>query len=164
MALFGTNGVRGVANVDMTAEMAMNLAKSIGTFRNGRDRRRQGHAAVGRHAEERGDRGFAVDGLLPWSTWASRRRPASSTDVKSYADAGIVITASHNPPEYNGLKGIAGDGTEMSRQDEAVVEKIFYAKAVQKGELERDRRDRLRRPEAGVHRRHYRPGGCRRHP
>lgn len=36
MALFGTNGVRGVANVEMTPEMAMSLAKSIGTFRNGK--------------------------------------------------------------------------------------------------------------------------------
>jgi phosphomannomutase/phosphoglucomutase len=126
MALFGTNGVRGVANVEMTPEMAMNLAKSIGTFRNGR-------IAVGRDTRQSGDmlKNAVIAGLL--STGCSvvdlgiGPTPCIQYYVKRYADAGIVITASHNPPEYNGLKGIAGDGTEMSRQDEAVVEKIFYS-------------------------------------
>ncbi len=157
MALFGTNGVRGVANVDMTAEMAMNLAKSIGTFRKGK-------IAVGRDTRQSGDmlKNAVIAGLL--STGCAvvdlgiAPTPCIQYYVKRYADAGIVITASHNPPEYNGIKGIAGDGTEMSRQDEAVVEKMFYSGAVQQGELERDRRDRLRRPEARVHRRHHRQG------
>jgi phosphomannomutase/phosphoglucomutase len=42
---------------------------------------------------------------------------------------GIMITASHNPPEYNGVKPIANDGVELSRQDESVVEQIFTNKA-----------------------------------
>jgi len=40
-----------------------------------------------------------------------------------------VITASHNPREYNGLKIIAGDGTEFSREDEKAVEKIYFSKS-----------------------------------
>jgi len=39
---------------------------------------------------------------------------------------GIMITASHNPPEYNGIKPCANDGVEISREDERRVEKIFY--------------------------------------
>jgi phosphomannomutase/phosphoglucomutase len=126
MALFGTNGVRGIANVEMTTDMAMNLAKSIGTFRKGK-------IAVGRDTRQSGDmlKNAVIAGLL--STGCSvvdlgiAPTPCVQYYVKRYADAGIVITASHNPPEYNGIKGIAGDGTEMSRQDEAIVEKIYYS-------------------------------------
>ncbi len=126
MALFGTNGVRGVANMEMTPEMAMNLTKSIGTFRKGK-------IAVGRDTRQSGDmlKNAVIAGLL--STGCSvvdlgiAPTPCIQYYVKHHADAGVIITASHNPPEYNGIKGIAGDGTEMSRQDEAIVEKIFYS-------------------------------------
>ena len=37
-----------------------------------------------------------------------------------------MITASHNPPEYNGIKPCADDGVEISREDEIRVEEIFY--------------------------------------
>ena len=40
-----------------------------------------------------------------------------------------MITASHNPPEYNGVKPIANDGVELSREDELVVEQIFENKS-----------------------------------
>lgn len=126
MALFGTNGVRGVANVEMTPEMAMNLAKSIGTFKTG-------VVAVGRDTRQSGEmlKSAVIAGLL--STGCSvvdlgiAPTPTIQYYVKHHADAGIVVTASHNPPEYNGIKGIAGDGTEMSREDEAVVEKIYFS-------------------------------------
>ena len=133
MALFGTNGVRGVANVDMTAEVAMNLAKSIGTFRRGR-------IAVGRDTRHSGDmlKNAVIAGLLstgcPVIDLGIAPTPCIQYYVKRHADAGIVITASHNPPEYNGIKGIAGDGTEMSRQDEAAVEQIYYSGAFRKAD------------------------------
>ncbi|MCD1293805.1 phosphoglucosamine mutase [Methanocella sp. CWC-04] len=127
MALFGTNGVRGIANVEMTTDMAMNLAKSIGTFKNG-------VVAVGRDTRQSGEmlKNAVIAGLL--STGCKvvdlgiAPTPTIQYYVKKYnADAGIVVTASHNPPEYNGIKGIAGDGTELSREDEAVVEKIYFS-------------------------------------
>jgi len=43
-------------------------------------------------------------------------------------NGGIMITASHNPPEYNGIKPIASDGVEISREDENVIEEIFFKK------------------------------------
>jgi phosphomannomutase/phosphoglucomutase len=54
--------------------------------------------------------------------------PSIQYYVRDHADAGIVITASHNPREYNGIKLIAGDGTEMSREDEGKVEKIYFSR------------------------------------
>jgi phosphomannomutase/phosphoglucomutase len=47
---------------------------------------------------------------------------------KNQYEGGIMITASHNPPEYNGVKPIASDGVELPRQDETVVENIFANK------------------------------------
>jgi phosphomannomutase/phosphoglucomutase len=41
---------------------------------------------------------------------------------------GIMITASHNPPEYNGIKPAASDGVEISREDELAVEDVYYSK------------------------------------
>ena len=43
-------------------------------------------------------------------------------------DGAIMITASHNPPDYNGIKVIASDGVEISRDDEKKIEKIFFEK------------------------------------
>jgi phosphomannomutase/phosphoglucomutase len=47
---------------------------------------------------------------------------------RNHYQGGIMITASHNPPEYNGVKPIASDGVELPREDESVVEQIFTNK------------------------------------
>jgi phosphomannomutase/phosphoglucomutase len=127
MALFGTNGVRGIANVELTTEMAMNLAKSFGTFR-------PGTIALGRDTRESGEmlKAAVVSGLLSAGCrvvdLGIAPIPAVQYYVKCYgADGGIMVTASHNPPEYNGIKGIASDGTEYSHEDEAVVEKLYHS-------------------------------------
>jgi phosphomannomutase/phosphoglucomutase len=52
--------------------------------------------------------------------------PAVQYFVRDNADAGIVITASHNPREYNGLKLIAGDGTEFGSEGELAVEDVYF--------------------------------------
>ncbi|MCL2863317.1 MAG: phosphoglucosamine mutase [Methanimicrococcus sp.] len=135
MALFGTNGVRGVANVELTPEMALDLARSLSTFllnKNGTppkiiigtDTRISGHML----------KNAAVSGLL--SCGASVMdigvvpTPALQFYVKKHrdADAGIIVTASHNPREYNGIKMIAEDGTELSRDDEKAIEDIYFSK------------------------------------
>ena len=43
-----------------------------------------------------------------------------------------MITASHNPPEYNGIKPTANDGVEISREDELKIEDIYYSKKFSK--------------------------------
>ncbi len=127
MALFGTNGVRGIANVELTTEMAMNLAKGFGTFR-------PGTIAVGRDTRESGEmlKAAVISGLLSTGCKVIDLGIAPIPAVQYYVkccgtDGGIMVTASHNPPEYNGIKGIAGDGTEYSHEDEAVVEKLYYS-------------------------------------
>ena len=125
MRLFGTNGVRGIVNQDVTAELAMRLAMSLGTLT-------RGTVAVGQDTRVSGSMlsHAAIAGLLATGckviNLGIAPTPAVQYFVRDNADAGIVITASHNPREYNGLKLIAGDGTEFASEAELAVEDVYF--------------------------------------
>lgn len=129
MKLFGTNGVRGIANEYMTPQMVMDVARSLGTFMGNR-----GTVAIGRDTRISGDmlKSAAIAGALSSGLTVidvgMGPTPSIQYYVRDHADAGIVITASHNPREYNGVKLIDADGTEMSREDEGKVENIYFSK------------------------------------
>ncbi|RLG76476.1 MAG: phosphoglucosamine mutase [Thermoprotei archaeon] len=127
--LFGTDGVRGVINIDLTPELAMKIGLAAGTFFGedsriliGRDVRRGGkmfQKAVVAGLLSAGVKVYDA-GLLP--------TPTLQFAVKHFGfDGGIIITASHNPPKYNGIKVIAADGVEISREDEAKIEEIIFS-------------------------------------
>lgn len=128
MALFGTSGVRGIANEDLCVNLTIDLAKAFGTFLGG------GTIVIGQDTRISGNmlKSAAVAGLL--STGAKVidvgivPTPALQYYVKDFADGGIIITASHNPREYNGIKLIESSGIELSRKDELEVEKIYNSK------------------------------------
>ncbi len=128
MALFGTNGVRGTANEYINPELAVNLARSLGTYLSSK-----GTVAIGCDTRISGKmlKSAAIAGAL--STGLSvidvgtAPTPSIQFYVRDHADAGIVITASHNPRQYNGIKFIAGDGTEFPRDGEKEIEKIYYS-------------------------------------
>lgn len=128
MALFGTNGVRGIANEYLNPELAVNLARSLGTYMGSK-----GTVAIGCDTRISGQmlKSAAIAGAL--STGLNVidvgivPTPSIQYYVRDYADAGIVITASHNPREYNGIKFIAGDGSEFPRDGEKEIEKIYYS-------------------------------------
>ncbi|MCL7412684.1 MAG: phosphoglucosamine mutase [ANME-2 cluster archaeon] len=141
MKLFGTNGVRGIANREMTADMAMALGKSLGTYM---QRHNLGlRVTVGRDTRISGDmlKSAAIAGLLSTGREVTDAgvlpTPALQYYVRSHTDAGVMITASHNPREYNGLKIVAGDGTEFSRSGEAEVEDIYFSQQFHIAEWER---------------------------
>jgi phosphomannomutase/phosphoglucomutase len=124
--LFGTNGVRGVANRELTVEMVTRLAASIGAYFGG-------SVAVGRDGRTTSPmfRDAAVCGLLSVGCRVYDAgmlpTPALQHAVRRNGlNAGIMITASHNPPEFNGLKVIAGDGVEASRGQESEIEEIYF--------------------------------------
>ena len=132
MKLFGTNGVRGIANEYMTPQMVMDIVRSLGTFMGNK-----GTVAIGRDTRISGEmlKSAAIAGALSSGLTVIDvgigPTPSVQYYVRDHADAGIVITASHNPREYNGIKLIAGDGTEMSREDEAKIEKIYFSREFQ---------------------------------
>lgn len=127
--LFGTNGVRGVINQDMTVEMALDVGRAIGTFMMGKvaiatDSRTSAdmlRSAVAAGMTSAGS--SVVDlGMLP--------TPALQYYVKhSGVKGGVMITASHNPPEYNGIKCVDHDGTEMPRVKEEGIERIYFERS-----------------------------------
>jgi phosphomannomutase/phosphoglucomutase len=117
--LFGTNGVRGIVGRDLTPELILSIGEAFGTMRKGRiavgrDTRTSGKTLI--NAITSGLLAVGCDvtdcGILP--------TPALQYLVKDQFDGGAIITASHNPPEYNGVKIIESDGTEMG--DEEILE------------------------------------------
>ncbi|MDT8358150.1 MAG: phosphoglucosamine mutase [Methanomicrobiaceae archaeon] len=123
--LFGTNGVRGVVGQGMTPELVMHIGMALasmrpGTIAVGRDTRTSGPAfASAIKAGILSCGSNAVDlGVLP--------TPALQYLVRHHFDAGAVITASHNPPEYNGVKVIEPDGTEMGDEETIALEEMLF--------------------------------------
>ena len=128
MGLFGTNGVRGIANEYVNPELAVNLARSLGTYMSSK-----GTVAIGCDTRISGQmlKSAAIAGALSTGLnvidVGTVPTPSIQYYVRDHAEAGIIITASHNPREYNGIKFIAGDGSEFSREGEKDIEKIYYS-------------------------------------
>lgn len=124
--LFGTNGVRGIVGKDMTPALAFSIGLALGCMRKGR-------IAVGRDTRTSGETlgkalkagllatGCDVDdcGILP--------TPALQYLVRDDYSGGAMITASHNPPEYNGVKIIEPDGTEMGDEETIRLEGLIFS-------------------------------------
>ncbi|HEY4745415.1 MAG TPA: phosphoglucosamine mutase [Desulfuromonadaceae bacterium] len=129
--LFGTDGVRGVANVyPMTTEMAMQLGRAAAyIFKNGgkrhrivigKDTRLSGYMLE--NALVAGICSMGVDVLLvgPLPT------PGIANITSSMrADAGVVISASHNPFQDNGIKFFSADGFKLPDEIELKIEKLI---------------------------------------
>ncbi len=123
--MFGTNGVRGVVNQDMNASLALQMGKAIGNVMPGTvaiacDTRDS--CAMLKSAVSSGLMAVGCDvldlGVVP--------TPAIQYYVKTHeVSAGVMITASHNPPEFNGIKVIAADGTEASHEQESQIEETY---------------------------------------
>ena len=130
--LFGTNGVRGVVNIELTPEVAINLGSSIGTFF-GKEKK----ILIGYDARTSGPM-FAravISGLMATGcnvyTAGMGSTPAIQFAVKNHnMDGGVIISASHNPPEYNGIKVIWSDGIEISHEQESEIEGIYFEKKI----------------------------------
>jgi len=128
--LFGTDGVRGIANADLTIELAARLGEAAaallagghGTIVIGKDTRASGdmlEAAIVAGATAAGC-DVLLAGVVP--------TPAVALLVRELgADAGVVISASHNPAEYNGIKFFDRDGSKLSDETEDRIEALATA-------------------------------------
>ncbi len=124
---FGTDGIRGVANVGLTPELAIALGRALGSRLEprsaviiGRDTRRSSSMLEGALAAGLASAG--VDalsvGVLP--------TPAVAEAVPAFgAAAGAMISASHNPFPDNGIKVFGGDGFKLADAEEAEVERAL---------------------------------------
>ncbi len=126
---FGTNGIRGVFPEDFTLEFVHDMTLAIGTYFEtgpiliGFDGRKS--SPVISKVVSAAFNSIGIDcniaGII--ST------PCLEFAVKTLGySGGIMITASHNPPQYNGIKPVAKDGVEVSREDELIIEDIYLQK------------------------------------
>jgi phosphoglucosamine mutase len=129
--LFGTDGVRGIANADLTPELAFRLGEAAGALlvREGR-----GRVVIGRDTRISGD---MLEAALVAGVCASGcdallagivPTPAVALLVRELgADAGVVISASHNPAPYNGIKFFDRDGFKLPDDVEDALETFALA-------------------------------------
>jgi len=120
--LFGTDGVRGRANVDLTTDMASGLARAAGDGRQGlavvgRDTRRSGQMLSS--AIHAGFNAAGIDtidlGIIPVGGVAFHTKATNSA-------YGVMVSASHNPAPDNGIKFFGGDGAKLDDEREAGIE------------------------------------------
>jgi len=125
--LFGTNGIRGIVNRELTTEIAIKIGSVIGAFF------QHGNLIVGYDARTSSPMlakaiiaglnatgcNVLLAGMAP--------TPALQYAVKNRkTDGAVIITASHNPPQYNGIKVVWNDGIELSRKQEIDIENKFF--------------------------------------
>ena len=127
---FGTNGIRGVFSEDFTLEFVHDMTLAIGTYFErgpiliGFDGRESSPVICKVVCSALNSIGINcnVAGIVP--------TPCLEFAVKTLGYSGaIMITASHNPPQYNGIKPAAKDGVEISREDELIIENIYMQKS-----------------------------------
>ncbi len=126
---FGTNGIRGIFDEDFTLEFVHDMTLAIATYF------KEGPILIGYDGRDSSPviakvvsstlNSVGLDcynaGLIP--------TPCLEYAVKTLRySGGIMVTASHNPPQYNGIKPAAKDGVEISREDELVIEDIYIEK------------------------------------
>jgi len=131
--LFGTDGIRGVANeYPMTAEMALNIGRATACLF-----KRKGHIPriiIGKDTRISGymfESAF-VSGICSMGVNALLVGPLPTPGIafatnSMRADAGIVISASHNPFQDNGIKIFSKDGFKLPDEKELEIEKLIFS-------------------------------------
>jgi phosphoglucosamine mutase len=121
---FGTDGVRGVVGADLTPELVERLGRAVSLWRRG------GAVLIGRDTRASGpelERAFA-SGVASAGGSAVLAGVLPTPAVALLAlDLGAVISASHNPPEYNGVKIFDSDGQKLTDADEEQIEMLLDA-------------------------------------
>ncbi|HEX8704548.1 MAG TPA: phosphoglucosamine mutase [Myxococcaceae bacterium] len=129
--LFGTDGVRGEANVyPMTAEVAMQLGRALAyLIRNGTHQHRviigKDTRLSGYMIEQALAAGITSMGVDVWLTGPLPTPGISNLTTSMRADAGAVISASHNPYQDNGIKFFWRDGFKLPDETEAKIEELL---------------------------------------
>jgi len=127
--LFGTSGVRGIFNVDLTPKLALDIGLALATYTNG------GDVVIGHDTRVSSPllEHSTISGLLSGGSrvkgLAMIPTPALAFLTRELgADAGVMITASHNPPEYNGIKLFNSDSTAYNEPEQKEIENIVSKK------------------------------------
>ena len=135
--LFGTSGIRGEYQKEVTPELALNVSRALAKYIGGKGKK----VVIGRDTRTTGKLlenimsaglqecgcDVLLLGMVPTPT-------VGYATLKKNADAGIMITASHNPSKYNGIKLWNADGLAYKQGQEREIERIVYEKDFEKAE------------------------------
>jgi phosphoglucosamine mutase len=136
--LFGTDGIRGIANeYPMTTEVALNVGRAIAYLS-----KREGHSPriiIGKDTRLSGDMfesaiisGICSMGVSVISVGIIPTPGIAFLTHNMRADVGIVISASHNPMQDNGIKIFKSDGFKISDEKENQIEELIFANNMDK--------------------------------
>lgn len=132
MKYFGTDGVRGIANQDLSPELAFQCGRAGGFVLTSHSERKQPQVLVARDTRISGQmlQEALIAGLLSVGIEVLNLGVITTPGVaylvrNQDADAGVMITASHNPVEYNGIKFFGSDGYKLSDAMEEEIEAIL---------------------------------------
>ncbi|WP_087035780.1 phosphoglucosamine mutase [Thermococcus litoralis] len=135
---FGTSGIREVVNEKLTPDLALKVGKALGTFLG------DGRVVVGMDTRTSGEmlKNALISGLLGTGVdvidIGLSPTPLTGFAIKLYeADAGVTITASHNPPEYNGIKVWQPNGMAYTSEMESELERILEEEKFQQASWDR---------------------------
>ncbi|MEM2085880.1 MAG: phosphoglucosamine mutase [Archaeoglobaceae archaeon] len=127
MSLFGTNGVRGIANEELTAEMALDLGRVIATLKPGKIA-----VACDTRLSSQMFKCAVLSGIMSAGSTAIDLGVAPTPALQFYSKnnkiAGVIVTASHNPREYNGIKFVQENGAEFFREMDEESERVYMSK------------------------------------
>jgi phosphomannomutase/phosphoglucomutase len=134
MKVFGSSGTRGLANVQLTPSFVLDVSRGAGSVW------RTSRVAVGRDTRVTGEMlaNAATAGLESTGAAVDRLGVVPTPALQAYCERegvpGVMITASHNPPEYNGVKLVGADGVELAvaaleRVEEKVLTDAYTAAA-----------------------------------
>ena len=133
---FGTDGVRGVANQELSPELAFRVGRAGGYVLTRHSDRKRPQVLVSRDTRVSGKmlESALIAGLLSVGIEVLRLGVVTTPGVAylvraQEADAGVMITASHNPIEYNGIKYFGSDGFKLSDELEYEIEQLLDAPA-----------------------------------
>jgi phosphomannomutase/phosphoglucomutase len=126
--MFGTNGIRGLINDELTVDMVLKLGRAIGTVMG------PGTVAIARDSRMGGEM-FSRSmnaGLLSTGCSVIELGQVPTPTLQYMVPrlgcvSGVMVTASHNPPEFNGIKVMGPNGIEVSRDIEEKIEATYYS-------------------------------------
>jgi phosphomannomutase/phosphoglucomutase len=148
MKIFGSSGVRGVANEELTPAFVGRVAMAAGSVY-AADADSRPRVALGRDTRITGEMfaDSAAAGLASVGCDVDRIGVVPTPALQAYAERegipGLIITASHNPPEYNGVKLVGSDGVELARdalervEDRLLADRFTFADWETTGESHR---------------------------
>lgn len=131
--LFGTFGVRGIVNKKITPELALKIGMAFGTLLKKEQSNKELWVVVGMDTRVSGEmlKDALTSGLLSVGVNVIDAGVAPTPAIQFACryfnvDGGAVITASHNPPEYNGIKLLESNGLGLKKERESMVEEIYF--------------------------------------